>query len=78
MEAIGDFVQWINEAHETARKALERSNILMKNQYDKHKKLAIDYKPGDKVYINVEHLPSVRQSQKLEKKFFGPYEIIEK
>ena len=43
VEAIGDFVQRINEAHETAKKALEQSNILMKNQYDKHKKPAIDY-----------------------------------
>ena len=59
VEAIGDFVQQINEAHETAKRALERSNILMKNQYDKHKKPAIDYKPGDKVYINAEHLPSI-------------------
>ena len=59
MEAVGDFVQQINEAREAAKRALERSNKLMKNQYDKHKKLAINYKPGDKVYINAEHLPSV-------------------
>ena len=62
VEAVGNFIQQINEAHETAKKALERLNVLMKNQYDKHKKLAINYKPGDKVYINVEHLPSIRQS----------------
>ena len=52
--------------------------MLMKNQYDKCKKLLIDYKPGDKVYINTEHLPSVRQSRKLEKKFYGPYQIVKK
>ena len=62
VEAIEDFVQWISEAHETAKKALERSNTLMKSQYDKHKKPAINYIPGDKVYINTEHLPLVRQS----------------
>ena len=78
VEAVGDFVQRINDARETAKKALERSNELMKNQYDKHKKPAINYKPGDKVYINAEHLPSVRQSRKLERKFFGPYEVVEK
>ena len=59
VEAVGDFVQQIGDAHETAKKALERSNELMKNQYDKHKKPAINYKPGDKVYISAEHLPSV-------------------
>ena len=78
VEAVGDFVQRISEAHEMAKKALERSNVLMKNWYDKHEKPVIDYKPGDKVYINTEHLPSVRQLRKLEKKFFGPYEIVEK
>ena len=75
---MGDFIQRINEAHKTAKKALEWSNVLMKNQYDKHKKPVINYKPGDKVYINVEHLPSVQQSRKLEKKNFGPYKIVEK
>ena len=50
----------------------------MKEQYDKHKKPAIDYKEGDKVYINAEHLPRTQPSRKLDKKFFGPYEIIEK
>ena len=55
VEAIGGFFQWINEAHETAKKALEWLNILMKNQSDKHKKLAIDYKSGNKVYISAEH-----------------------
>ena len=59
MEAEGDFVQRINDARETAKKALERSNELMKNQYNKHKKPAINYRPGDKVYINAEHLPSM-------------------
>ena len=78
VEAIGDFVQWINEAHKVAKKALEQSNTVMKNQYDKHKKPAINYKPSDKVYISMEHLPSVWQSQKLEKKFFGLYEVVEK
>ena len=59
VEAVGDFVQRIGEVHETAKKALERSNELMKNQYDKHQKPVINYKPGNKVYINVEHLPSI-------------------
>ena len=51
----------------------------MKEQYDKHKKPATDYKKGDfKVYINAEHLPRTRPSRKLDKESFDPYEIIEK
>ena len=51
---------------------------MMKKQYNKHKKPAIDYKKGDNMYINAEHLPRTRPSKKLDKKFCGPYEIIEK
>ena len=81
IEVVEDFVQQIDEAWKTAKDALEQSNILMKNQYDKHKKPSINYKPGDKVYdlyINAEHLPLVWQSWKLEKKFYGLYEIVRK
>ena len=38
----------------------------------------INYKTGYKVYINAEHLPSVKPMKKLDKKYYGPYEIIEK
>ena len=78
MEAVKDFTERIAEAQDSATKALERANELMKKQYDKHKKPAIDYKKGDKVYINAEHLPRTRPSKRLDKKFFGPYEIIER
>ena len=50
----------------------------MKKQYDSHRRPSTEYKKGDKVYINAEHLPRTRPSKKLDKKFFGPYEIIEK
>ena len=50
----------------------------MKNQYDKHQQPAINYNAGDKVYIKAEHLLSVRPTKKLDKKYYRPYEIIEK
>ena len=30
------------------------------------------------MYIKAEHLPSVRPTRKLDKKYYGPYKIIEK
>ena len=30
------------------------------------------------MYIKAEHLPSVRPTRKLNKKYYGPYEVIEK
>jgi nucleoid DNA-binding protein len=78
VEAVEEFVERIKEVRDLAKESLEKSNVLMKNQYDKHKQPAINYQTGDKVYINTEHLPTVRQSKKLDKKFYGPYEIIEK
>ena len=78
VEAVKDFTERITNARDSAIKALEQANDLMKRQYDKHKKPAINYEKGDKVYINAEHLPRTRPSRKLDKKFFGPYKIIEK
>ena len=78
VEAVGEFMEWITEARKSAKEALEQANTLMKNQYDKHRRPAINYKTGDKVYIKAEHLPSVRPTKKLNKKYYRPYEVIEK
>ena len=76
VEAIKDFTERITNARDSATKALEQANKLMKEQYNKHKKPAMDYKEGDKVYINAEHLPRTWLSKKLDKKFFGPYGVL--
>ena len=78
IEAVKDFTEWITNAWDSAMEALEWANEIIKEQYDKHKKPATDYKKGDKVYINAEHLPQTWPSKKLDKKFFGPFKIIEK
>ena len=78
VEAVKDFTEQITNVWDSATKALEWANKLMKVQYNKHKRPAINYEKGDKVYINVEHLPQNRPSKKLDKKFFGPYEVIKK
>ena len=71
-------MEQITEAWKNAKEALEHANVLMKNQYDKHWWPGINYKAGDKVYIKAEHLPSIRPTRKLNKKYYGPYEILEK
>ena len=78
IKAVKDFTERMTEARDLACSSLKQSNELMKKQYDNHQKPSIEYKRGDKVYINAKHLPHTRPSKKLDKKFFGPYEIIEK
>ena len=43
-----------------------------------HRRPAIEYKKGDKVYLKSEHLPTLRPTKKLDSKYYGPFEIVEK
>ena len=43
VEAVGEFVKRIDEARKTAKQALEKAASIMKQQYDKHRKPAIEY-----------------------------------
>jgi hypothetical protein len=50
----------------------------MKVQYDKHRKDAVEYKPGDKVWLEGSNLKSDRPMKKLGDKRFGPLTVLEK
>ncbi|KAF8656771.1 hypothetical protein AX14_008008 [Amanita brunnescens Koide BX004] len=65
------------KARDKAAIALKEAAERMKAQYDKNRWEARQYKKGDKVYINAEHLPTQRASKKLDQKYYGPYEVVE-
>jgi Chromo (CHRromatin Organisation MOdifier) domain len=48
----------------------------MKEKYDKHRK-PIEYKKGQKVWLDIKHFTSERSSKKLDHKRYGPFEIEE-
>ena len=50
----------------------------MKEQYDRHARPAIEYQPGQKVYLESTNIRTPRPSKKLDDKRYGPFEVIEK
>ncbi|KAF8697686.1 hypothetical protein AX14_001301 [Amanita brunnescens Koide BX004] len=67
----------ITKARDKASIALKEVVERMKIQYDKNRQEAQQYKKGNKVYINAEHLPTERTSKKLDQSYYGPYEVVE-
>lgn len=63
--------------HDETKHSLEKVAKQMKQQYDKKKKAAVEYQPGDKVWLDTSnlHLP---WSKKLDDKRTGPFEDIVK
>ena len=57
-------------------KALEKVNLSMKLQVDKHQNPTPDYKVGQQVWLSMDNLCMLnRASKKLTEKWIGPYEI---
>ncbi|SJL14670.1 uncharacterized protein ARMOST_18135 [Armillaria ostoyae] len=66
---------WI---HKETEQALEEAADHMKTQYDKHKRPAKEYAPGDKVWLDATNLHLPRPKKKLDDKRVGPFLILEK
>ena len=74
---VESFLKNIMDTQNKASTALKEAVERMKIQYNKNKQPLRQYKKGDKVYINVEHLPTQWASKKLDQKYYGPYEVVE-
>ena len=76
--AVVDFVKDMNRVHEEVKANLGRTNLQMRCNYDKHRRPATVYKPGDMVWLSASNIPSDRSSKKLDHRYLGPYQIVEK
>ncbi len=72
------FVSKMQEIHAAAKQSLKKAALQMKVQYDKKKCPAIEYKIGDKVWLNTTNLHLPRPKKKLDNKQTGPFEIKNK
>ncbi len=72
------FVSKMQEVHVEAKCSLEKAANQMKAQYDKKKWPAINYKPGNKVWLNTTNLHLPWPKKKLTDKRMGPFEITAK
>ena len=73
-----EFVKEIELIWEKAKRNLEKAANQMKKQYDKKKRSALFYQPGDKVLLSTENINFTHINKKFTPKFTGPFEVIEK
>src|SRR6266576_5583001 len=78
VQVVDEWVERLVEACNQVRRGLNQAAENMRKQYDKKRQPAKEYKKGEWVYINAHNLPTLQQTKKLEGKFVGPYEVIEK
>ncbi|SJL08820.1 uncharacterized protein ARMOST_12191 [Armillaria ostoyae] len=76
--ASEEFQATMKLIHDETRAALTKAAEQMKTQYDKKKKTAITYQPGDKVWLDTTNLHLARPKKKLDDKHIGPFTILEK
>jgi len=77
-EKVEEFVREMKERYEEARAALVKLQEEMKKQADRNRKVAEEYRVGDKVLISTKDFLMElmkRVTKKLTKKFIGPYVV---
>ena len=73
-----EFVKEIELIWEKAKQNLEKAADQMKKQYDKKKRLTVQYNLEEKVLLSTENINFAHINKKFTPKFTGPFEIIEK
>ena len=73
-----DFAKHIKETHALAQANLIKAAEDMKRFHDRHAGEEMVYEAGSKVFLDGRNIKTTRPSAKMEDKWFGPYEVIEK
>ena len=61
-----------------AKAALVKSKDDMAKYYDQRRTLALEYQPGDKVYLDASDIHTTRPSRKLSHQRLGPFPVVKK
>ena len=75
-QLVEDYIGKFKETWNQTKKNLEDAAEKMKRQHDKHVKPSRQYKPRDRVYLDVANVRTTRASKKLDAKFHSPFKII--
>ena len=68
----------MEDALKEAKAALAKSKDDMAKYYNQRRTPALDYQPGDKVYLDASDIQTTRPLQKLSHQRLGPFAIIRK
>jgi hypothetical protein len=77
-ERAQEFVIDLDELHEELHRQIAEAQCRYQGPADAKRNPALDFKVGDRVFVNAKFLRTTRPSRKLSEKFLGPYEIIAK
>ena len=73
-----DFVNRMKQVREEASSALKLAQDQMKWFYNRKRGDAIEYQPGDLVYIENSNIKTDRPAKKLNDKQYGPFKVVKK
>ena len=73
--AAREFVQEMLHGHQAAREAAEYASSKQKEQYDRRRS-KVPFKQNDYVWLSSEHCKFQGRTDKLTKRFLGPYKIV--
>lgn len=73
-----EFAKHLKEIHSLAQANLVKAADDMKRYHDRHAGEEIIYEAGAKVFLDGRHIKTNRPSAKMEDKWFGPFEVMEK
>ena len=77
-ESVEQFTERMKKIREDAQSALRNAADIMKRYYDRNQKEPIQYKPGDKVWLEADHLTPQRPARKLTERRLGPFVVLSK
>ena len=75
IESVNEFTERMKNTLEEAKVALVKSKEDMARYYNQRRTPAPDYRPGDKVYLDVSNISTTRLSQKLSHRRLGPFTV---
>ena len=78
VESVNEFKERMENALKEAKAALAKSKDDMAKYYNRRRTPALNYQPGDKVYLDASDIHTTRPSQKLSHWRLGPFTIIGK
>ena len=78
IESVNEFTERMKSTLEEAKAALVKSKDDMARYYNQRWTPAPDYRPGDKVYLNVSDISTTRPSRKLSHRRLGPFTVERK
>ncbi|KAL5524985.1 hypothetical protein ACEPAF_8854 [Sanghuangporus sanghuang] len=73
-----EFAKHVKEVHELTQGNLTQANEDMKCFYDRHAGQSITYEAGQKVFLDGRNIKTIRPTKKMDDKWFGPFEVVEK